>query len=230
MVEQLDHTQREELSVPGLDDAERVVAITGGGYWATMFHLPDGALAAILRTGAPHVGNNSALEMIRSDDGGRSWSQPSVVVPGIPELDNRGSAAGVMPDGTIVCGYVEADWYTSGSFSLYGYRFTSWYVYSEDNGRSWTPKTSLEVPPFITPAMYGRTCALGDGTALMTVYGKLENGGPNRHNGVVRSTDNGRTWGDPSVIADGFNEIPPVSKVTALPTKPSVGPLAPAPL
>jgi len=33
-----------------------------------------------------------------------------------------------------------------------------------------------------------------------------------------------------SIFAEGFSEMPPVSKVTALPTKPSVGPLAPAPL
>ena len=31
------------------------------------------------------------------------------------------------------------------------------------------------------------------------------------------------------IFAEGFSEIPPLSKVTPLPTRPSTGPLAPAP-
>jgi len=204
---ELTPTLQEELSVPYLESAERVVAVSAGGYWATMFALSDGTLAAILRGGAPHVGNNSRLDLIRSGDGGRTWSRPSVVVPGLEKLDNRGSAAGVMQDGAIVCGYVEADWYVSGGFSLEDYTFTSWYVYSTDNGQSWTDKRPVAVDPFIDPAMYGRICVLEDGTALMTVYGETEGGSSSRVGGLVRSTDNARSWGDPSIIAEGFGEI-----------------------
>ncbi|HUT59818.1 MAG TPA: hypothetical protein VNA25_18380 [Phycisphaerae bacterium] len=51
----------EELRMPYLADAERGAAVTGGGYWPTLFRLSDGAMMAVLRGGAPHVGLNSRL-------------------------------------------------------------------------------------------------------------------------------------------------------------------------
>lgn len=195
-----------ELSVPCLAAAERVVAVTGGGYWATMFTLKDGSLAAILRGGAPHVGLDSRLDLIKSKDGGKTWSKPKTIVPAVDRLDVRGSASGVMADGTIVCGYVESDWFVKGAFSVAEHKFTSWYVISTDQGKTWSPKREMLAGPIDDPAMYGRTCLLEDGTALMTVYGKNREDQGARWCGLVRSTDHGRTWGDFSPIAKGFNE------------------------
>ena len=197
---------QEELKRPYLGDAERIVALTGGGYWPTLFKLKNNTLGAILRTGAPHVGNNGALSFIYSADGGKNWSTPLTVVPPLADLDVRGSASGVMADGTIVCGYVETNWCISGKFDISKYSFSPYFVYSTDNGKTWSAKRKLIAPPFIEPALYGRICVLPDNTALMALYGRIEGKGKQIYSGIIRSTDNGRNWDDVSIIAPGFNE------------------------
>jgi len=165
---------RRELEVVYLDKAERVVAVRGGGYWATMVRLKDGSLAAIVRGGAPHVGLNSHLDMIRSTDGGKTWSAPRIIVPPAEGLDVRGSACGVMADGAVVCGYVEADWFAGGTFDVAKVTFTSWYRYSVDSGQTWSEKIQMKADPIVNPALYERILVLDDGTSMMTVYGKLK--------------------------------------------------------
>jgi hypothetical protein len=52
---------------------------------------------------------------------------------------------------------------------------------------------------------YGRIVTLPDGTMLLPIYGRGE-GAEQGHACLLRSRDNGVTWDDPSVIAEGFNE------------------------
>ena len=195
---------KEELNVLHLKDAERIIAVTGGGYWPTLFNLKDGSIAAILRGGAPHVGLNSRLDFIISKDGGKKWEK-SLIVPGIKKLDVRGSASGITADGTIVTGYVETDWYISGKFDVSKYKFESFYKYSTDNGKTWSEKKSLKVEGIENAALYGRIIVLKDKTSIMPAYGinkKTKKG----VTGFLKSYDNGKTWGDYTIIAEKFNE------------------------
>jgi hypothetical protein len=91
-----------------------------------------------------------------------------------------------------------------------------YYVYSTDNGATWTQKIRLCPDLFDFGSPYGRIITLQDGTALMQVYlwpqGAKELVGTLTREvqpcvGVLRSTDNGRTWGDWSLVANDHNEI-----------------------
>lgn len=205
-------TEREEESVPYLENADRIIAVKGGGYWPTLFKLKDGSLGAVVRGGASHVGLKGRLDWIHSEDGGKTWSKPSVIVNS--EWDDRGTASGQMKDGTIVVAYWEASTYKNNKYDPSVGGTTPYYVYSADNGRTWSKKQKLEVKaddyPLCCP--YGRIEVLSDGTALMAAYGsKYDNGKLNFVSGLIRSKNNGRTWGDGSIIAKEFNETAVIS-------------------
>jgi len=197
-----------ELSVREIAGAEYVTALSGGGYFPTMLKLLDGSLGAVVRGGAPHVGLLSRLDWIRSWDGGRSWNFESTIVPATLQWDNRGSSAGQMPDGTLVVGYWE-------NFNYHGYRFDYWandptkayYIYSVDGGLTWSRKQRLDARPACTGAvLFGRIITLSDGVSLMPAYGGAK-GLKGCRSILLRSRNRGRNWGEPSVIADGYNEV-----------------------
>lgn len=196
---------RSELAVPSVTGAERTVAVTGGGYFPTMFKMADGSLGAVVRRGSPHVGLWSRLDWIRSSDGGRTWSAPRVIVPASGDRDSRGSAAGQTADGTLVVGYWGCTHYRGARYDPSVGGLTPWYVLSTDGGHAWSQKIPLAVRPLFTwAALYGRVVTLPDGTALMPFYGGLAGG--LAASGLLRSRDHGRSWSDCSVIRTGFNE------------------------
>ena len=195
-----------ELSVPTIARAERFVAVRNGGYFPTMFAEPGGALAAVVRGGAPHVGLRSSLDLVRSTDGGRTWSAPAHVVPPSPQWDSRGSASGAMRDGSLVVGFWENTQYRGEKFDPTVGGNVAFFTRSEDGGKTWSPKQPLPVAPLSAGYLYGRVVTLADGTALMPLYGAK----PNETvcwSALLRSRDGGRTWGDCSLIAYEFNEV-----------------------
>jgi hypothetical protein len=70
---------------------------------------------------------------------------------------------------------------------------------SNDRGRTWAKPTEVKLPPHRFVAPFQRMVRLDDGTILMPAY-------TDKEALVVRSSDNGRTWGDLSTIRRGFNE------------------------
>lgn len=77
-------------------------------------------------------------------------------------------------------------------------------VYSDDNGATWSDVIDLHTPSGFTQASYasGPPIQLTNGDLLVTVEGN-ETGDPatNISSKVVKSTDNGATWGSPVVVA-----------------------------
>jgi len=201
----------EEATVRRVAGIERSIAVTGGGYWPTLLILADGTLAAVLRGGSPHVGLDSRLDLVRSSDGGRSWSAPETIVPSIAGLDVRGASAGVMPDGSLAVAYWEDTRYRGEQFDPSAGGCTPFTIRSDDGGRTWSAKRPLVCPPLTEwAAVYGRMALLPDGTALMIVYGPAGTDRTTRASCLMRSTDHGRSWGDPTIIAHGTNETTPL--------------------
>jgi hypothetical protein len=186
-----------------------VVAVKGGGYFPVLIKLQDGTLGAVVRGGAPHVGIAGRLDWIHSEDGGKTWSEPAVIVDS--EFDDRNPALGQMLDGSIVMAYAEASTYNAeGKFDTSVGAYIMYYVRSTDSGKTWSEKRLLPHSPIKGGSPYGRIILLPDGTALMSAYGghSLEYTGPleipegAKHIvGIFRSTDNGETWGDFSLIS-----------------------------
>ncbi len=203
--------QSDETALPKLDRAERCVAVRGGGYFPVLVQLKDGRLAAVVRGGAPHLGKAGRLDWIESKDGGKTWSDPRVVVDG--PWDDRNPAVGQMRNGTIVVAYAECSSYDAdGKWTPDAGKFALYYILSKDGGKTWSERRPLTAGPIgRIGSPYGRIVTLKDGTALMSVYGQADpaHDGPGKPPvgsrgdivGVLRSTDNGETWGDFSLIS-----------------------------
>ncbi len=201
----------DETALPKLDAAERIVAVRGGGYFPVLVQLQDGRLAAVLRGGAPHLGKAGRLDWIESKDGGKTWSEPRVIVDG--PWDDRNPAFGQMPNGTLVMACAECTCYDpSGQWKPQAGGFELFYVLSKDGGKTWSDRRPLRAGPIgRIGSPYGRIVTLKDGTALMSVYGEADPAyeGPGKPPagsrgdlvGILRSRDNGGTWGDFSLIS-----------------------------
>lgn len=187
--------------LPRLQGGERGVA-AGGEVGSEMFpktlKLPDGEIIALVRGGAPHIGAGGRIDLIRSKDGGRTWSKHTTL-PRTSD-DDRGPSIGQAPDGTLLCLYRIYDAYDAdgkgkkGDFDQY-----TMLTRSPNRGQTWSESKEVKLPPHAFVAPFQRMICLDDGTILMPAYTGTEAL-------VVRSRDNGRTWGDVSTIRRGFNE------------------------
>lgn len=186
-----------------LTQAERGFVVRGGGYFPVLIKLGNGSLGATVRGGAPHIGVGGRLDFTRSSDGGRTWISPQTIVYMPP--DSRNPALGQAPDGTLVLAFAVTGPYPQGKWQPpVSTRYTLWFTWSDDNGQTWLPPQSLTVAPLPYGSPFGKIVTLPDGTMLLPVYQWDEQ----RRYGsyVFRSRDNGRTWGEPSLIAESHNE------------------------
>lgn len=205
------------LAIPILLAGEpwhRATLVEGGGYFPVLVKLQNGDLLATIRGGAAHRGRAGRIDTIRSTDGGKSWSAPTVLVDG-PE-DDRNPALGQLADGTVLAAFTIIKWeepqtsdtpkpgYQSSNDGLYIMRST-------DNGKTWTPPARLpEMDQFRQKlgmrggSPYGKIFQLPDGTVLMAVYFSV--GKEHQQSYLFRSQDGGKTWVDPILLGDQYNE------------------------
>ena len=185
------------------DSRDRTAAAAGYRNYRhqpVMVIAPSGDLVALHRAAISHSGADDALAVIRSHNGGRSWS------------DRR----------TEVTFSNDAAWQEIGSLGRVGDRLwiagsdvdviapitapsrTCFTAYSDDDGVTWTAK-SYNVP---TPGTNFTTCTANtgiyeanNGDLLMPAYGSDVSS--TRYTAwMFRSTDNGATWVVGSTIAD----------------------------
>ena len=187
--------------LPKIQGGERVIAASGevgSGMFPKLLKLPDEELVALVRGGAPHIGAGGRIDLIRSTDGGRTWSKP-VNLPKTSD-DDRGPSIGLAADGALVCAYRIYDAYDENGKRREGTpRQVTMVTLSHDHGHTWTRPEEIKLPAHDFVAPFQRMVCLADGTMLMPAYtgqGAL----------VLRSRDNGRTWGDVTAIGPGFNE------------------------
>lgn len=206
--------------------AEHNVVVKAGGYFPVMVRRGD-ELIAVYRTGGSHVDVRGELSISRSPYAKPRWSDPELVLSEAGK-DHRNPAFGVAKDGTLVLAYTIATNYApDGKKTLKGgLKFLGVLVIrSADGGRTWDEPTKIELFQSDDLSAYGRILTLADGTMLMNVYSKeyLFNGRPGGAapnpceiegragkrcyiSYVVRSTDNGKSWGKPSLVAGAYNE------------------------
>jgi hypothetical protein len=210
-MEPMSEQPRQLLDVRRLPGTRESLVYCGGGLFPVLTLAPDGAVVAVLRGGAGHLGLAGRIEVVRSSDGGATWSPPAVVAD--TERDDRNPAFGTSPAGTLVLGYHRTGCYDERGLwapSLFAGRAADaveiMTTRSVDGGLTWERPSPLGVPALAAGSPYGKIVSLPGGTLLMAVY-QEDAGVPDRSaSWVVRSDDDGRSWIDPTPIAVGFNE------------------------
>lgn len=182
------------VRAPQKEDPTRLVCKSEGRHcgFPSLIRLQNGELLAHFREGPGHVGHG-VIRQIRSTDEGESWSQPVTIFED-PDWDSRSHSTAIqLRSGTILTGF-----YRHGKGGFVGARV----LRSTDGGRTYTP---IDLPnPYTDTYVYniGRPIQLEDGTVLMPLHGAVREDA-RKATGIIRSTDDGLTWDDFSIIAHG---------------------------
>ena len=83
------------LDLRGLAGTRESLVYQDGGQFPVLAALPDGSIVGVLRGGAGHVGLAGRIEIVRSRDGGRSWTPSEIIADS--ERDDRNPALGRQP-------------------------------------------------------------------------------------------------------------------------------------
>jgi hypothetical protein len=90
-----------------------VAAGWGIGYFPLALRLIRGDLIAVIRGGAEHMGSGGRLDVVRSADGGITWSKKPRTIFDTP-ADDRNPALGQTSGGTVVLGFLTVTGYAKG--------------------------------------------------------------------------------------------------------------------
>jgi len=160
----------------------------------------DGSLLVLLtrQTAEQEAAGLGDLVVVRSSDGGESWSQPTTVFEGRAGEPRAVGTMTTLKSGRIVAPFAElGDSQATSTVRL---------AASEDGGESWSVGVPNVTIPLTWWAPCGKVIETADGTLAMPVYGATSKAdlGATIHNcGILRSTDGGETWGDFSWLARG---------------------------
>ena len=89
---------------PAADFPHQIVT-SGLGYFPVAVRLRNGDVLAVIRGGAAHIGVKGRLDLVRSTDGGKTWSPPWTAIDG--SLDDRNPSIGQLKVGRILMVYGE---------------------------------------------------------------------------------------------------------------------------
>jgi len=206
------------IDIRSLTGASEVIAYKDGGLFPVLALIGD-TVVAVLRGGAGHLGLDGRMEVVRSRDAGRTWSPPAVVADS--DFDDRNPAFGVTSRGTLVLAYHrQGNYDEQGNWrrpeAMEKRRVEIRVTRSHDGGLTWETPYPLGVDALTTGSAYGKIVALADGTLLMPIYaGPIPDllgsharavTGNDDCSYLVRSHDDGVTWGEPSLIGVNMNE------------------------
>lgn len=202
------------IDIRHMPGAEVVDVVHGQGYFPVIAALGEEELLVVLRGGAGHIGIKGRLDVVRSTDSAKTWGPPQTVADS--ERDDRNPALGVTKDGTLVLAYHwQGSYDAEGKWDPSVRRTDTRVVRSTDSGRTWVEDQLINYTPINGASPFGKIREV-DGVLHMPIYGGEKIiGDPDRAIRVgpdtcptylLRSTDGGRTWGDPTLVALGLNE------------------------
>jgi hypothetical protein len=199
---------------------KRYLVCSMEGYFPVAVRTGPNSIAAIFRTGAPHIGITGTLAVSTSSDGGKSWSDPLEIQPRWD--DNRNPAFGVNHSGELAAAFWKArlhcydesaadrgpGWAGTQDNERWKTTAALYHCRSADGGRTWSEPQPYSSALLSLASPYGRIITAPDGALLMPVYGRAREpiGGVEDTSILLRSRDEGRTWGDETLVAHGYNE------------------------
>ena len=174
--------------------ASNQVSGTAGSYMYDhrFWRLNNGDIMMVYRRGSSHVDNDGYLECIKSSDNGATWGS-AVTVANDATYDTRNAAGGVVSATGRVIVFFR-------TYSSVGTQFDLSYVYSDDNGATWSSPTQIR--SLVTPYENGNNSL---------PWGPMVEVGGTLHQLIysldgackISSTDNGVTWGNVTPIFSG---------------------------
>lgn len=203
------------LDIRTLPGTRETLVYQDGGLFPVLALTAGGVTVAALRGGAGHIGREGRMETVRSLDGGLSWTPPNLIADS--EDDDRNPAFGVSTQGTLVLLYhrqhnYDADGNYLGRVEVADRRpVVIMASRSLDGGLTWEEPYPLSIDALPSGSPYGKIVSLADGTLLASIYNCQawadERSGQSFDSSyLVRSHDDGLTWGEPSLIAHHKNE------------------------
>jgi len=169
--------------------------------------LADGDLIACFYAGYAHASlprpsspKGGRICIMRSRDGGATWSKPRTLI----DLDGDDRDPSVMQTrkGTVICTFMT--YYGRSEVPI---SFIVRVMRSADGGKTWDAPKAVESPFRTVTATSSPVAELKDGTLLMPIYGRdtksrryEDKPGLRDRSALLRSTDDGKTWGNPVFI------------------------------
>ena len=203
------------VDVRTLPGTRETTAYHGGGLFPILALAPNGDVVAALRGGAGHLGRAARMEVMRSPDAGLTWSPPNPVADS--DDDDRDAAFGISSQGTFVLLYQREHRYDAEGNYQAGLPIPNpkpialMATRSLGNGLTWEEPVPLSFDSLARVSFFGKVVSLDDGTLLAPLYNSRSSADEQSEQMVdtaylVRSQDDGRTWGDISQIAPHRNE------------------------
>ena len=207
--------------------------VRDAGYFPVIARWPEQGserLVVVFRGGAGHIGIGGRMEAAVSDNGGRAWATPTVVVDS--SWDDRNPALGVCADGSLLMVYLQQTNYSASGEHQgreHESELTNMRSIRSADGVSWAGDAEL-VSPLIKPltgSVFGKIRSGPGGVLYMPCYSDLpvtdamvaasagaaedDDTDPGFHDPpqptfLLQSTDSGASWGDPILLGDRMNE------------------------
>jgi len=197
-----------EINVKKLRSATAACPCKDAGYFPVAATTDGRHVLIVHRAGDGHIGVKGRLDCIISEDAGRTWSRPLVVVDG--PYDDRNPSVGVTKSGIIVVAYwVIKNYGEDGQWFEAVPPGEAWLTRSHDGGRTWEKPYPLNIGDYRELSPYGQMLTLDDGSLLMPIYGAIGwQPGTERKDCsyLVRSTDEGLTWEKFTMAGEYVNE------------------------
>lgn len=186
-------------------------AIQGVCAWPNLQILDDGTILALIFNQPCHGLWEGDLDCWASQDRGRTWRFRGRVAQHEPGTNRMNCAAGVAANGDVVVlcsGWAERR-RRGEPVASHRRPLKSWVCRSADQGRTWSVGHGFPSPPpsevgdgnELIP--FGNIRVADDGAQCVAAYLRK---GDSRHCYMLRSPDDGRTWGEAVTLNPGGNE------------------------